>query len=253
MKLQFLSVNGWRPDREEEDTVSLLINDTIMIDTGWNCVRNLLRAGKTPRDVSHLLFTHMHQDHYLSLPAFLFYLLNSYQDASTVSIYGPGRVEEVVDQSLTFAGRHIYYESCPSPAVRRLCAGDSLVIGSVRVDTCPSRHAVEGLCYRFTDLDSGSVCVYTGDTAPTDAITSFSRGCDVLIHEQSYGIDAPSDRPNSFSHSTVREAAECARDAGAGRLFLVHCPSSNRDESLSFARGIFPEAYRPENESVLMI
>lgn len=253
MKIQFLSVCGWRPDREEEDTVSLLIDDQVQIDTGWHCVRNLLRAGKSPEDVRLLLFSHMHQDHYLSLPAFLFYLLNSRHDASTATVMGPERLEEVVEQSLALAGKHLHYAACPGPAVRRLRPGESIEHQNLRIDTCASSHAVPGLCYRLTDRQSGASAAYSGDTAYSEELVCLARGCDVLIHEQSRGPSARADAPNASRHSSAQEAARCAKAAGVGRLYLVHASSDNREESLQAARAIFPESYRPQNlESILL-
>ncbi len=63
MEITFLGVGSCMPVQEWDDTASLLIDRHIMIDTGWNPVRNLLRVGVNPNDVSHLFFTHMHQDH----------------------------------------------------------------------------------------------------------------------------------------------------------------------------------------------
>ncbi len=43
--VEFLGAGSCLPDYEETDTASLLIDQHIMVDTGWNPVRNLLRAG----------------------------------------------------------------------------------------------------------------------------------------------------------------------------------------------------------------
>ena len=44
-----MSSDGWRPEGVESDTVSLLVNKEIMVDTGWHAVHNLLREG-VPED-----------------------------------------------------------------------------------------------------------------------------------------------------------------------------------------------------------
>ena len=45
MEILFLSADGCRPEGVESDTVSLIINKEIMVDTGWHAVHNLLREG----------------------------------------------------------------------------------------------------------------------------------------------------------------------------------------------------------------
>lgn len=245
MKIQFLSVCSWHPEREEEDTVSLLVNDHILVDTGWSCVRNLLRVGKTPEDVDTILFSHMHQDHYISLPSFLFYLLNDLHDASGVEVLGPTRVEEVVEQSLALAGKDLHYADCLPPRYRCVQPGETLELEDLRIETCSSNHAAPGLCYKFIDKKSGGICVYTGDTAPDPAITAFAKGCDVLIHEQSRAVRKYPGQTNPAMHSTVEDAAQCAKAAGAKKLYMVHAPSDNRDESIMVAKEIFENSIRP--------
>lgn len=251
MKIQFLSVCSWRPDYEHEDTVSLLVNDSILIDTGWFCVRNLLRVGKTPEDVKLLMFTHMHQDHYMSLPAFIFYLLNNRHDASGVTIRGPERLEEVMDLSLALAGKHIHYVNEPGPNYSRLEPGEGIELEDLRIETCPSRHAAPGICFKFIDKKTGGVCVYTGDTAPSEIIDEFAKGCDVLIHEQSWGPTRPEGNVNRSAHSSAQDAARCAKKAGAKKLYLVHTPANNKEPSLAAAREIFAESYRPSDMDVI--
>ena len=58
------------------DTASFLINNKVIVDTGWNLVENILDLGLNPADFKIVLFTHFHHDHYLALPQFLFYHLN---------------------------------------------------------------------------------------------------------------------------------------------------------------------------------
>ena len=253
MKVQFLSVGSWKPTRAEDDTVSLLINDTILVDTGWMSIRNLLRVGRAPEEISLILFSHMHQDHYISLPAFLFYLLNNDHDASSVMVCGPERVEDVVAQSLTLAGKELHFRDCPAPVVRTLAPGESMESGSLLIETCASDHAMPGLCYRFTEKETGKRVVYTGDTISTEEIAHFASGCDVLIHEQARGISPEGLNGNPAKHSTAAEAADCARKANAAALYLVHTFPETKEESLRAAQKIFPNSVRPDNMIVINV
>lgn len=67
----------------------------------------------------------------------------------------------------------------------------------------------------------GRRVVYTGDTRPVEATLEHARGADLLIHEATFAQE-DLERARETDHSTAREAAELAREAGAARLVLTH-------------------------------
>lgn len=97
----------------------------------------------------------------------------------------------------------------------------------------------------------GRKLVYTGDTAPCDGTVEAAAEADVLIHESSFGDDEVA-RAAETRHSTARQAAEIARDAGVKLLCLTHVSGRYFGKELrAEAREVFPNTELPRDFDVV--
>lgn len=153
MKLVFLGTSGCIPDIGD-DTASMLIDDKYLVDVGWDVVRNLRNKGVDPISINTVFFTHMHHDHHMSLPAFLFYHLQRKHTLEHLTLVGPKEdLELVCGLSLDYLQISRFFPECKPPVLRTILPGETMTLDEVTVTACPSHHAVPGLCYRFEDAD----------------------------------------------------------------------------------------------------
>src|SRR3989449_11333053 len=89
----------------------------------------------------------------------------------------------------------------------------------------------------------GRLVVFTGDTQPCASVVDAAQGADLLIHEETFGVEEK-ERAEETGHSTAREAAQVALAAKARRLVLSHVSarySIRAEELVKESRVVFRE------------
>jgi len=90
----------------------------------------------------------------------------------------------------------------------------------------------------------GIKLTYTTDTRPTNSIRENAKEADLFICEGMYGEEEKDSKAVEYKHMTMYEAAEIAKGAGVGEMWLTHySPSLNRpEEYMDKVREIFQNA-----------
>lgn len=88
---------------------------------------------------------------------------------------------------------------------------------------------------------------YCSDTRLIPELVETLRGVDLVYHEATF-MDDMRERAECTYHTTAKQAAQLAKDAGVGKLLLGHFSTRYRDLGplLQEAKGIFAESYLAE-------
>lgn len=212
-----------------------------LVDTGSGAARQMVMAGLRTEQLHAVFITHHHNDHNIDVGNVL---LLGWADnlATPVEFHGPPPLRQILRDTLR-ANRadiairmadearsdpsklvRIFEHSRPGPVYK----DDMVEVSCAEVVHPPFRHA---FAYRF-DCPDRSI-VFSGDTAPSDALVSLAAGADVLVHEVMYlpamerliasQPTAPRLRQHLLAaHTTCEDVGRVATRAGVKTLVLSH-------------------------------
>jgi ribonuclease BN (tRNA processing enzyme) len=226
------------PERSGASIAVVVDDAAYLVDAGVGVVR---RAAATrmpalqPPRMKRLFLTHLHSDHTLGYPDLILSGAVLHRREPLVA-FGPHGLAEMTDHLLEAWKKDI------DVRVRGLERGDAeaykvnvheIVPGVVYRDANVTVRAFlvkhgswdEAFGYRFDTPDR--TIVFSGDTAPTDAVAEACSGCDLLVHEvyAEAGFERlpPEDRAyHAAFHTSAPELARLATKARARTLVLNH-------------------------------
>ena len=104
------------------------------------------------------------------------------------------------------------------------------------------------------DADRSRSYAYCSDTAPCNSNNEWLKGVDLLYHEATFA-DSEKERAAQTFHSTARQAAQIASDAGVKKLMIGHYSSryESLDTLLSEAREVFDNTIAANEGMVVSI
>jgi ribonuclease Z len=257
--------------------------DRILIDCGEGTQQQLLRSVGLP-ELDAVFLTHFHLDHWLGLIGML-KTFDLRARERELTIHGPPGLRRLFDILRPLVGRTAYplslvelerhdevrfggYTMSAFPVMHRIDAYGYAFVEDDRpgrFDVAAARalgvvHPPDfGRLQRgetVNGVEPGQVMgeerpgrriVFSGDTAPCQAVEALAADADLLVHEATFLEDERA-RARETSHSTARQAAELARDAGVRMLALTHLstryfPREVRDE----ARAVFENTVVPRD------
>ena len=231
--------------------------DQLLFDCGEGTQQQLLRSIGLP-ELDAIFVTHLHLDHWLGLIG-LIKTFDLRGRATPLTIHGPPGLRALFAGLAPVLGRTSYPLALEELEPHAEVRFGSYVIAAFPVehrvraygyalleDERPGRFDAEAatrLGVRpgpdFGRLQVGETVggvspeqvlgeprrgrrvVISGDTAPCQAVEVYAHRDDVLVHEATF-MEDERPRARQTAHSTARQAAELARDAGVALLALTH-------------------------------
>ena len=213
----------------------------IVVDCALGVTKGLVDQNMQLRDLSLIFISHLHSDHYLELGP----LLHTAWTAGLkthVDIYAPDGVNAYWEGFLTSmkADIDLRIEDEGRPDLRELVsihvidAGLVMERDGITVSAIRTKHPPLIDTFAFSFKTEGTHVVFSGDTAPIDALEDFARGADLLIHEAMLEAALPAlmERIGNGSgklmehwlrsHTFAHDAAKTATNASVKRLALSH-------------------------------
>ena len=268
-KVVLLGTGTPGPDPERSGPcVAIVVRDTpYLVDLGPGVVRRAsaaYRKGVKGLHFSRLktaFVTHLHSDHTVGYPDFLFtpWVVGR---TGPVQVYGPPGIKAMTEHVLAAWAEDIkirtegmernfpeHNDTGYKADVHEIAPGVVYRDDNVTVTAFAVSHGeVAGaLGYRFQTPDR--TIVVSGDTSPTQAVVDACQGCDILIHEvytlKGHAAAGPAWQAYQRRyHTSSRQLAELATRARPKLLVLYHQiylrDTSNREDLLQEMR----EAYK---------
>jgi ribonuclease BN (tRNA processing enzyme) len=212
-----------------------------LVDCGGGVGDQFRRTSLPLRFLRHVFVTHYHSDHVADLIAFPVRHWTFLEEP--ITFHGPKPLRKTVDGALRLFRADIRARVADSGferfdrfvKVEEFRQGgvvhrdEHVTVTAARVDHVP---VLETYAYRFDTPDLS--VVFSGDTAPSQALVDLARGADLLVHEvltmdpddlaklSGLPLDDPELQHVIDSHTSFRDVGRIAADAGVGTLVLSH-------------------------------
>ena len=189
----------------------------ILLDCGAGALHRLAQFGLPWHDVTHVIVSHFHPDHWGELPMLVYALKYTTVPPRTdpLVVLGPPGVVRLVKKLAEGYGPWLLDPGFPIGILDVRDREPFPLDGDVSLETFPVPHTPESVALSLTAPEGR--LVYTGDTGPSRDLARWASGADLLLAECSLPADQAID-----IHLTPEQAGELARDAGVRRLVLTH-------------------------------
>lgn len=225
-----------KPGRRPVSHALVVDQNISLVDCGNGTISQFVSAGLDLGSLRRILITHHHIDHVADVAMFLHLAWS--QLRAPVEVIGPPPVARLfelhyeafdfdIQSRMNDEGRRHLREFV---RVHEITGPEIIDDGSVTVTAAMVEHPPVEFAFGYRIDQAGRSVCFSGDTRPSESLSTLARGCDLLIHETTYLTNATdylsAERatlvlPRMRSvHSDPKGAGRVAAAAGVSGLLL---------------------------------
>ncbi|MFA5076851.1 MAG: ribonuclease Z [Candidatus Micrarchaeia archaeon] len=274
LRLTFLGTSASIPTVERSlPAISLRGKEHYLWDCGEGAQRQMMRYRVGFGSIKAIFISHLHLDHFLGIYGLIETLRLSSSSVQQLKIFAPKRFEELLINKWDFLevqeikpGLLLKDSEASISAFRVVHSKESFGFIYAEHEKIKFHEAkAHGLGLRgamFKEIQEkghvkiggkkilledvswkkpGLKVVYSGDCVSCKSTINAAKGADLLIHEATFGSGFEKEAIER-NHSTAKQAAQLAKEAGAKKLILTHLSGRYKDAKslLDEAQKIFP-------------
>lgn len=212
----------------------------VLIDCGSGVAQQLVAAGQSIADIAALIVTHYHSDHLVDFYALVQAAWHQGRREPWRVIAPQPVLDHIAAQMAAWRDERtlrIAHEQRRAGAavfdldLQVLREDETLSVGALRIAPILVDHAPVEPAFGLHVSDGAHTLVFSGDTAPCDALVAAATGADLLVHEVFLHHDMqPIDGVRSAAtvdavaryHTRPEDVAAIAAKARVGCLALTH-------------------------------
>lgn len=208
----------------------------VLVDAGDGVVAQLLRTDIPTGSIEHVAITHLHWDHVLGYPAFVWgswmggrQRLQTWGPAGTADMHRRLVADFYDDQAEWAIDLGFVPDGWREMTVDDVEPGWSTDLDGCRIEAGPVVHPpMTAVAYRFSY--AGRSVVLSGDTAYSDDLVEFARGVDLFVVD-ACAVDPPVDLPPQRQdvirklrtfHASPQQCVDMAAAAAVDAVVLTH-------------------------------
>ncbi|MEM0940783.1 MAG: MBL fold metallo-hydrolase [Bacteroidota bacterium] len=220
MKLTVLGCGDAFGNGGRSNTSFALCNDDgeyVLIDCGATTLIRLKQEKISLHDISTVIITHFHGDHYGGLPFLLICALFEHPRDHPLTIIGPPEIEKRV-----FALQEAMYPDTTSKlsnltlSFLEYKAGSSLKHANKFVEALEVKHSPASVPYGIRLNWENKIFAFSGDTSLTDSLFTISKNADLFICECNYL------HGSNYGHLSYEEINEIRDRLDCKQIWLSH-------------------------------
>ncbi|HCC07308.1 MAG TPA: ribonuclease Z [Clostridiales bacterium] len=226
MKIKFIGTGSIRADRF---SACAFVDDKILIDAPNGAMKQMKRLGSNPENISIVLITHFHGDHYFDIPFLMLELGLTGQRSEHLTIVTPMGESNKLKQLFTMGYSVETWEKLVNNTnleIIEIDDGESLQLHGYDIKAIEVEHDDDIKCLGYIVSKGEKTFGYTGDTRECSGVETILQNTPITVMDVSFVQKIP-------SHLSLAEAELLAEKyKGKCKIIATHMFDEIREQEV---------------------